>query len=202
MFSAYFLTTNRIFTMDDNLCELAERLAELLREQNRKLVLVESCTAGRVSAQLASIPGISNFYCGSFVVYRALSKSSWLGIPEKTLHNPSIGTVGQQTSNLLAHAALTHTPEADLGVAVTGDVGPFAPASTDGLIFLSLVARESARVAMLIQRLSCPPPRDSHDIAARVRRLDEATQGVLSFIIAHLARKERTTPTVTLRHSP
>ena len=56
--------------MHGDLNELAIRLADCLRLRSRRVVLAESCTAGLVSAALAQVPGVSEFHCGSAVVYR------------------------------------------------------------------------------------------------------------------------------------
>ncbi len=166
--------------------ELAKTLVDLLQSQRMRLVLVESCTAGRVSAVLSCIPGVSQWYCGSFVVYRNDSKSKWLGIPTSVLEDADIGPVSQRTSNLLAEAALAKTPEADFAVTVTGDVGPGAPRATDGAIFMTFASRQSNVYKEQHEQLTNPPPNSLTDLDARIRRLEEATHRVLAFTIKQL----------------
>ena len=178
--------------------ELALTLRDQLVNARLRLVLVESCTAGRVAACLGVLPGISQWLCGSLVVYRSGSKAAWLGVPDSLLDDPRRGPVSAAASHWLARAAIERTPEADLALAITGDVGPGAPAETDGCIFLAAALRHnttqhaSAAVAeepslstcTIIekqQRLSSPAPRDRSDIAARQARLDEATRCALKF---------------------
>lgn len=172
--------------LQDKAIELAKTLVDLLQRQGKRLVLAESCTAGRVSAALSSIPGVSQWYCGSFVVYRNDSKSKWLGIPTSVLEDADLGPVSQRTSNLLAEAALAKTPEADFAVTVTGDVGPGAPRATDGAIFMAFASRHSNICHELHEQLINPPPSRLTDLDARIRRLDEATQRVLAFAIRQL----------------
>ena len=171
-----------------NLVELAKRLRDALRQKSQKLVLAESCTAGRVAATLSLLPGISQWLCGSFVVYRNASKTAWLDVPASLLDDPQLGPVSPETTRLLAASALRHTPEASVAIAVTGDVGPGAAAATDGIVFVAGTARTHAQSLCLIQaekriRLMSIAPRDTEDIQARLARLDETTRQVLSFAI-------------------
>lgn len=176
-----------------NAVELAKRLRDALRQKSQKLVLAESCTAGRVAATLSLLPGISQWLCGSFVVYRNASKTAWLDIPASLLDDPQYGPVSPETSRLLAVSALRHTPEATVAIAVTGDVGPGAAAATDGIVFVAVAARSDPKSGELIRaekrmRLISLAPRDSEDIQARLARLDEATRQVLSFAIEFIGQ--------------
>lgn len=168
----------------DSTNETAHRLAQQLAKNRQRLVLAESCTAGSVAAALATIPGISNSLCGSFVVYRNEAKSQWLNIDRQLLDDPSIGPVSPQVTNLLALAALNATSEADIAAAVTGHIGPGCPAALDGAVFFSLVYRSNDIAIQHFTHLTCPPPRDASDIAARAARLCEATAWVLNEILA------------------
>lgn len=178
--------------------ELATSLRDALATEQCRLVLVESCTAGRVAATLGELPGISQWLCGSLVVYRNASKSAWLGVPDSLLDDPQQGPVSASASRWLARAALERTPEANLAVAVTGDIGPHAPPATDGCIFLAAATRvaptgksgstsptaDSIQISEQQLRLVAPAPRDNLDIAARQARLEEATRATLSFAIS------------------
>ena len=56
----------------------AGRLASLLKVLDVRVAFAESCTAGLVAASLARTPGISQWLCGSAVVYRDATKAAWL----------------------------------------------------------------------------------------------------------------------------
>ena len=75
-------------TTSQQLDAAARRLAKALKQQQLRLVLAESCTGGLISAVLAKIPGISEFHCGSAVVYRMGTKQEWLGISAAVLEKP------------------------------------------------------------------------------------------------------------------
>jgi PncC family amidohydrolase len=131
--------TNRLTQRD--LERRARELARLLRARSLRIVFAESCTGGLVSAVLAAIPGISEHYCGSAVVYRIETKSEWLGISRELLDDP--GPVSGAAAEAMALGVLARTPEADLSVSVTGHLGPNAPEGFDGLVFISAADRSA-----------------------------------------------------------
>jgi PncC family amidohydrolase len=114
----------------------------LLRESNQRIVLAESCTGGLVSAAFTSVPGVSDVFCGSMVVYRNDTKSKWLGLDEHMLAEPKIGPVSPQASEELARKVLLLTPEANLALSITGHLGPNAPAALNRKVFFAGVHRE------------------------------------------------------------
>ena len=118
----------------------------LLRESRKRIVLAESCTGGAIAANFTVVPGVSEVFCGSMVVYRNDSKTQWLGLDPAMLADPKIGSVSPQTSELLARQVLAHTPEADFALAITGHFGPDAPAHLNRRIFVALVRREDFQV--------------------------------------------------------
>jgi len=128
-------------SMSQPLADLVEEVASLLRATGQRVVFAESCTGGLVSAALARVPGISEFLCGSAVVYRLDTKSKWLDIAAALLLDP--GPVSEIVAREMACGVLTHTPEADIAVSITGHLGPNAPADQDGLIFIGVARRQS-----------------------------------------------------------
>lgn len=163
----------------------ARQLADLLAEKRLRLVLAESCTGGNVAGALATIPGVSAWLCGSFVIYRNESKAQWLGIPRELLDDPKVGPVSAQVTELLARSTLRATPEADIGVAITGHLGPGSPPGLDGRVFFAL-ARRGEEVAAASSQLTAPAPRDAEDVAGREERIIECTSWVLSQAISLL----------------
>ncbi len=160
-------------------------LRDLLASQHQRLVLVESCTAGLTSGLIGQIPGISQYLCGSMVVYRNDSKRQWLGIESLKLDDPNIGPVSKTVTEALAIAVLDRTPEATLAGAITGHLGPDAPAGLDGRVFTCVYHRESTIPSIAVQhQLTTPPPRDSRDWLARQRRQVEAAR----ILIAELSK--------------
>lgn len=114
--------------------------ARLLTTLELKLVLAESCTGGLAAAALTGVPGISNWFCGSAVVYRTATKRAWLQVDPPAFEPPEVDSVGPQTSYALAKAAGESTPEADVAAAISGHLGPNAPAGLDGQAFIRITA--------------------------------------------------------------
>ena len=130
--------------MELDLKGAAEQLAEALRLQDCRIVFAESCTAGLVSATLARVPGVSKWHCGSAVVYRETTKTAWLAIPPEMIAKH--GAVSAEVAQLMAAGVLQFTPEADISAAITGHLGPDAPAELDGVAFIALARREESSV--------------------------------------------------------
>jgi nicotinamide-nucleotide amidase len=171
-------------TDESQLREIRDRLAE----GEHRLVLVESCTAGMVAASLGQIPGISKYFCGSWVVYREASKQQWLGIDQALLEDPQRGPVSQQVTELLAKAALDRTPEATIAAAITGHLGPAAPRPLDGKIYSAVQGRDWLQRRDAEGWLSSPAPRDHDDWEARRHRQTEATRHLLRQLLLFLQR--------------
>ena len=160
------------------------RVRDGLRDSGDRLVLAESCTAGLVAAQLGQIPGISDFLCGSMVVYRTATKTAWLGISSEVLEDPVIGPVSALVTLSLAEAILAKTPEATLAAAITGHLGPGAPEGMDGQVYFAVVRRgfrsETCEVQSL--KLSSGPVINQDDFANRHARQKEAAYALFSLI--------------------
>lgn len=127
--------------MPQPLAALVGEIAALLRQARRRIVFAESCTGGLVAASLARVPGISDFLCGSAVVYRLDTKTKWLEVSEASLNDP--GPVSDIVAREMALGVLARTPEADCAASITGHLGPLAPDDQDGLIFIGVACRSS-----------------------------------------------------------
>jgi len=73
------------------------------------------------------------------VVYQNLSKENWLKIPAELLKK--YGDVSAEVTETLAESLLERTPDCDITCAVTGHLGPNAPKSLDGMVFVAVASR-------------------------------------------------------------
>lgn len=122
-------------TQQQQLDDAAQRCASLLATTAHKLVFAESCTSGLLAATISQIPGISQHFCGSFVTYRESLKIDSLGVNPETLSKYT--AVSGETSAEMLSGALAKCTESTIGLAITGHLGPNAPAELDGLVFIA-----------------------------------------------------------------
>lgn len=162
--------------MNDPVFSSALNLATGLRENALKIVFAESCTAGLVSATLARIPGISDYHCGSAVVYRLDTKHRWIDVPETLLLDP--GPVSREVAEAMATGVLQKTPEAHIAAAITGHLGPSAPMGMDGLVWMAVATRGSTAAATRSVVLS---ERIQSEMTLRESRQLEAAEALLRF---------------------
>ena len=155
-----------------NLYDTAEHLAQILMQNDLRIVLAESCTAGLAAAALARTPGISNHLCGSAVVYRPATKESWLGVSTDDLVQYSAES--EPVTRQLALGVLERTEEADFAAAITGHLGPGAPAAVDGVVFCAVVRRSDEGIDILLTDCCSLSATD------RIERQNEAAVWLLS----------------------
>ena len=96
---------------------IEELVFQKLKEQNKTITLVESCTGGYISNLLTNISGSSEVYKGGWNVYTDEFKKNQLDIKEETLNTNT--AVSEECAQELLLNALNKT-QADLGIAVVG----------------------------------------------------------------------------------
>lgn len=175
--------------VDPGLLNAAAEVAALLQESKVRLVLAESCTGGLVAAALVGIPGISDWFSGSAVVYRDDTKHRWLGVSETDLADPAITAVSDCVARQMAEGVLRETPEANWSVSTTGHLGPGVPSSVDGLVFVAAARRNGERIVSRAEqmRLTSPSPTGPADHAGRAARQREAALFAMR-VIQHISR--------------
>lgn len=122
-----------------NIESLAKETVNRLSLRSEKLVLAESCTCGSIASVLGLIQGVSNYLCGSAVVYRSDSKKRWIGVSKKTIKK--FTTESPEVATEMAKGVLRQTPEANWSASIVGHFGPDAPTDKDGLIHICFVRR-------------------------------------------------------------
>lgn len=108
-----------MFSEDD--LNLASRVLDSCREKGMRIVTVESCTGGLLSALLTSIPGSSDVVERGFITYSNESKSDVVGVPPLTINTH--GAVSAEVAKTMAQGALIHA-DGDISIAITGIAGP------------------------------------------------------------------------------
>lgn len=100
---------------------IVTQIGELLVAKNQKLAAAESCTGGRVAAQITQESGVSAFFNGSAVTYAVQSKIDILGVPEALIEKHSV--VSKEVVAAMAIGA-KNIYKADYAIATTGNAGP------------------------------------------------------------------------------
>ncbi|MCL5674235.1 MAG: CinA family protein [Candidatus Omnitrophica bacterium] len=100
---------------------ILKELGDILKEKKIHLVIAESCTGGLIGHLITEIPGSSEYFNGSFVVYTNILKKRILKVPRTLLRKYS--AVSREVAMAMAKGA-KKIGKADVSIAVTGIAGP------------------------------------------------------------------------------
>jgi nicotinamide-nucleotide amidase len=136
------LGTN-IFGTDDE--EIENVIVRLLTAQKKTLVLAESCTGGNIAHRLTNVPGASEIFTGSVVVYANSAKEKFLGVSAESLQTH--GAVSEIVAREMALGAREKFGS-DFALAVTGIAGPSSgtPDKPVGTVFIALASASKVEV--------------------------------------------------------
>jgi len=101
--------------------DLATSLGALLKGRGLRLATAESCTGGLIAHLVTQVPGSSDYFLGSAVVYSNELKVKVLGVPEDMLARH--GAVSREVACAM-HKGVLELTGADVGIATTGIAGP------------------------------------------------------------------------------
>lgn len=151
------------------------KVVKRLAQNEAKLALSESCTAGLIAASLGGIPGVSNHFCGSAVVYREQTKIDWLGVSADTISQHT--AVSAEATSQITQGVLQRTEEADWAMGITGHLGPGSPSRLDGQIFIACFQR-LGNIVRKVSSMQCELSETT-----RIARQQQATTIALSHLL-------------------
>ncbi len=127
---------------------MAKTTATLLIEKQLTVACAESCTAGRLTAALGDIPGVSSVLHESIVTYSNEAKMKYLGVSAETLKKH--GAVSSETAEEMARG-IQKASGADIGISVTGIAGPDGGTEEKpvGLVYIGVCYRDEITVLKL-----------------------------------------------------
>ena len=130
------------------LTELATKVVEKLKNENKTLGLAESCTGGWLSKIITDVSGASSVYLGGICSYSNTVKMNLLGVKEDTLN--LYGAVSEQTAREMAIGA-RKALGSDIGVGITGIAGPLSDNTNKsvGLIYVAVAYEDTVTVKEL-----------------------------------------------------
>jgi nicotinamide-nucleotide amidase len=99
----------------------ASQLLDMARIKGITIATAESCTGGKISAELTEIPGSSDVFLCGYVTYSNAAKQAMLGVAAATLD--AHGAVSEPVAREMAEGALARSG-AGAAVSVTGIAGP------------------------------------------------------------------------------
>lgn len=99
---------------------LEQHLVELLQARKETLAVAESCSGGRLSQLITSVPGSSAVFMGGVVAYTPLAKRDLLQIDPQLIEK---GTVTQEVAEAMA-TQVRRLHQSTYGIAITGVAGP------------------------------------------------------------------------------
>jgi len=117
----------------------------LLAARRETVAVAESCTGGRISDLLTSIPGASAWFPGAAVAYANAMKEAWVGVRAETLARH--GAVSEPVAREMAEGVRA-VASATWGLSVTGIAGPTGGSEEKpvGTVFIGLAGPSGARV--------------------------------------------------------
>ncbi|MDQ2991258.1 MAG: competence/damage-inducible protein A [Candidatus Eremiobacteraeota bacterium] len=108
-----------IYGLDDE--TLPSAVHRMLQARGQTLSVAESCTGGRIAAELTSTPGSSKSFLGAIVAYDNAVKIAELDVPSGILS--ATGAVSAETACAMALGVRARL-KTDIGFATTGIAGP------------------------------------------------------------------------------
>ena len=109
------------YLVADSETTLAETLVKTLIARGQQLASAESCTGGRIAAEVTSVAGASAVFPAGLVTYSNAMKTALLGVPASLLE--AQGAVSEAVVLAMAEG-VAKISGADLCIAVSGIAGP------------------------------------------------------------------------------
>lgn len=100
---------------------MVERIGKILMTKNKTLSLAESCTGGKIAAEIVQYPGVSSWFEGGVIPYKTELKISILGVPKVLIDKHNVVSV--EVAEAMAKRAC-QVLDSDYAIATTGIAGP------------------------------------------------------------------------------
>ena len=128
--------------------EIVKELRDEFVRKSKTLSLAESCTGGMLSSLITQIPGASQFFLGSLVLYSNEWKKQFLGVSSID----EFGAVSSETVLEMAHHLLEKT-SSDYVAAISGIAGPDGGTAEKpvGTVWVSLGEKNKRAVAFCLK---------------------------------------------------
>jgi nicotinamide-nucleotide amidase len=128
---------NAIFGFDSDALE--NIIGKMLIDRNMSLSIAESCTGGKISQLITSVPGCSEYFKGSIVAYSNEIKSNYLDVPIEIIRQ--YGAVSREVAEYMVKG-VQKLLNSDCAIATTGIAGPDGGTNEKpvGTIWISVIS--------------------------------------------------------------
>ncbi len=144
---------------------LAEKVFELLKAKQYKLITAESITAGKIASDFVKTPGASAVLWGGIICYDTEVKQSVLQVPEEIIKE--YGVISQETATAMAEGSLAIFNQSNskntscIALAITGVAGPDLQENKPaGTVHLALAIQDKAQRITKTKKLHLSGSRD------------------------------------------
>jgi competence/damage-inducible protein CinA-like protein len=176
----------RVIAADEDTLE--GMVGRLLREHQATLAVAESCTGGLVAHRLTQIPGSSDYFDRSVVVYSNESKIQMLGVPESLIS--SLGAVSAEVAERMAEG-VRQVSGTTLGLGITGIAGPTGGSEEKpvGTVFIALDCPKGT----VSKRYQLPGDRNQIQTLSAYLAIDWVRRYFLNLFAAFSSQRSATT---------
>ena len=118
---------------------IVEQIGKMLSAKNKSLSIAESCTGGKIAAEITQCPGVSSFFRGGVVPYETSLKTEILGVPQDLIekYNVVSGEVAESMALQCCKLCVS-----DYAISTTGIAGPTKGDGDDevGTVFIAIAS--------------------------------------------------------------
>jgi len=127
---------------------ISKAVGQLLLDNKAHLATAESCTGGKIAADIVSIAGASHYFEGSVVAYTNRLKMEVLGVRPKTLE--AYGAVSEPTVKEMAEG-VCKLMGTEYAIAVSGIAGPEggSPEKPVGTVWTAIASPDGVQTKLL-----------------------------------------------------
>ncbi len=132
----------------DEKMSISKAVGQMLLENKARLSTAESCTGGKIAADITAIPGASHYFEGSVVAYSNRVKEKMLGVRSETLE--AYGAVSEQTVKEMAEGVRKRMAT-EYALAVSGIAGPEggSPEKPVGTVWTAIASPDGVQTKLL-----------------------------------------------------
>ena len=153
-------------------------LGRLMQKQKVSLATAESCTGGKISQLVSSVPGASVYFKGSVVSYATAVKEDVLGLDPQLI--ASQGVVSAAVAVQMAEQ-VRQLLKSDYAIATTGNAGPSLGDESVplGTVFIAIASAQET----VVQEFSFGQPREKVIDRAAIKSLELLQKEILKNLV-------------------